>query len=701
MRGRRWIAAGVLPLVMAVALPAAAAAVGPVPAKPRISGLTIAADVALGGRPTPVPWTVVLTAPAVELTVELVDAAGRPAAGETATSSAGTRGFAGSVSVDASALPVLGGAHWVVTVWDGGGRHALASRTVAVRFRARGLLGISGQLVHGHRTVVGLARRWSAAQGAYVPLVGQAVEIGLVDHGTLQAWRYVPVRCRGPDPDRCHGGCTRRSSSSWPAARLSQVRTAVPRLLTSRQRERAENGRQRGSAVDRLAHSGHGDSQAAGAKSGRSGGSADAPDAGRVLETALMDSDVIPRRARLRAPELSGRGGWLNTGGRTLALADLRGRFVLVDFWSGCCVNCLHALDELRPVEERFADVLTVVAVHSPKFPHEREHATVVAATERYGVTHPVLDDPDLRTWDAYLARAWPTLVLVDPLGYIVAEYAGEGHAHAISALLTELAPDYERDGRLLRGPSPGQFPETGRRGLRFPGGFVPLSDGGLLVADTARHRLVEIASDLQTELRGIGTGTRGLADGDADTAQFAEPQKLCLLPPEVAAAVGYDVVVADTANHALRGVRLADGSVRTLAGTGRAWLPGDGDEVLSSPWDVEWWQGQVWVALAGTHQLATFDPLTRTCRRVAGTTAEGIRDGELSQAWFAQPSGAFGRYGPGPPLGRRCRDVGRPLRQPEKRSRRRGRCHGGMRCRRRPRRHDRRRDRTLRLRAS
>ena len=109
----------------------------------------------------------------------------------------------------------------------------------------------------------------------------------------------------------------------------------------------------------------------------------------------------VPRSARVRAPELEGRGGWLNTGGEPLSLAGLRGRFVLLDFWTFCCVNCLHVLDELRPLEERFADVLTVVGVHSPKFAHEAEHANVVAAVERYDVHHPVLDDPDLATLEA------------------------------------------------------------------------------------------------------------------------------------------------------------------------------------------------------------------------------------------------------------------------------------------------------------
>ena len=88
--------------------------------------------------------------------------------------------------------------------------------------------------------------------------------------------------------------------------------------------------------------------------------------------------------------------GWLNTGGRELKLADLRGKIVLLDFWTFCCINCLHVLDELRPLEEKYGDVLVVIGVHSPKFEHEKDADALAAAVERYGVHHPVLDDPEL-----------------------------------------------------------------------------------------------------------------------------------------------------------------------------------------------------------------------------------------------------------------------------------------------------------------
>jgi thiol-disulfide isomerase/thioredoxin len=350
--------------------------------------------------------------------------------------------------------------------------------------------------------------------------------------------------------------------------------------------------------------------------------------------TDVTTSPAQRRTPRVRAPELRGR-AWLNTGGDSYSISDFRGRHLLLDFWTFCCVNCLHVLDELRPLEEKYGDALVIVGVHSPKFAHEADPEAIRAAVERYDVGHPVLDDPELITWQNYTARAWPTLVLVDPNGYIVAQYSGEGHAHALDARLAELIAEHEATGTLTRGKSPYVAPVAEPTDLRFPAKVIGLPAGGFLVADAGHHSLVELADDATTVVRRIGTGERGFTD-----STFSEPNGLTLLPPEVAAEVGYDVVVADTVNHALRGVTLADGTIRTLVGTGKQWMDGDGTDVLSSPWDVAWWQDRIWIAMAGVHQLWTFDPATGSTQIAAGTTNEGLRDGPLQDAWFAQTSG-------------------------------------------------------------
>ncbi|HEY3752301.1 MAG TPA: NHL domain-containing thioredoxin family protein [Pseudonocardiaceae bacterium] len=352
------------------------------------------------------------------------------------------------------------------------------------------------------------------------------------------------------------------------------------------------------------------------------------------------------RRARVRAPELRGR-SWLNTGGRAYSLADFRGKVLLLDFWTFCCVNCLHVLDELRPLEQEFADVLVTVGVHSPKFEHEADPVALADAVERYDVHHPVLDDPELTTWQNYAVRAWPTLVVVDPEGYVVHVAAGEGHEEALRRVITEVVAEHEQRGTLHRGDGPYVPPPAADTALRFPGKAAVTPSGTLLVANTARHTLVELDADGETVLRTVGAGGRGRTDGDPTEAQFAEPAGLAVLPADIAEQVGYDVVVADTVNHLLRGVRLADGHVTTVAGTGAQWRDGATagpatDIELSSPWDVAWWApaGGVVVALAGNHTLSLFDPVADTLSRLAGTTVEGLQDGPAAEAFFAQPSG-------------------------------------------------------------
>ncbi|MDQ1009592.1 thiol-disulfide isomerase/thioredoxin [Streptomyces sp. V4I23] len=334
-----------------------------------------------------------------------------------------------------------------------------------------------------------------------------------------------------------------------------------------------------------------------------------------------------PRRARVRAPELIGKGGWLNTGDRQYTLADLRGRIVILDFWTFCCINCLHVLDELRELEEKHRDTVVIIGVHSPKFVHEAEHQAVVDAVERYQVHHPVLDDPELATWKQYAVRAWPTLVVIDPEGYVVAQHAGEGHAHAIEKLVEELEAEHAAKGTLRRGDGPYVAPEPVATDLRFPGKALLLPSGNFLVSDSTRHQLVELEPDGESVVRRIGDG------------QFNEPQGLALLPDG-------RVAVADTVNHAIRAYDPETGAIELLAGTGKQWWQGSPtsgpalEVSLSSPWDVAWWDGRLWIAMAGVHQLWTYDPEAGTVQVAAGTTNEGLVDGPAAEAWFAQPSG-------------------------------------------------------------
>lgn len=377
--------------------------------------------------------------------------------------------------------------------------------------------------------------------------------------------------------------------------------------------------------------------------------------------------------ARVRASELTGR-AWLNTGGEELSLQALRGKIVILDFWTLCCINCLHVLDELRPVEEEFSDVLVIVGVHSPKFEHEADPDALAAAVDRYGITHPVLDDPQLTTWDAYTARAWPTLVVIDPEGYIVAHFSGEGHAAGLTSLIRQLVAEHEAKGTLHRGNGPyvprpvteGTFAFPSKA-LELPAEFGPKNLFGTrertwLVADTARHRIVQVGRDLNTVhtvFGGNGAGVRGYTDGVGEAAALNEPAGLALVPEQLRESLGYDVLITDTVNHRLRSLNLTTGYVGTLAGSGAQRvidgsstaagganaIPDEANPTevaLSSPWDAVYSDaaGQFIIAMAGTHQLFGYEPVTGAVSIFAGTGVEGLADGDGQQAWFAQPSG-------------------------------------------------------------
>jgi thiol-disulfide isomerase/thioredoxin len=354
-----------------------------------------------------------------------------------------------------------------------------------------------------------------------------------------------------------------------------------------------------------------------------------------------------------KAPELIG-DTWFGTTNPRLGIADFSGRFLLLDFWTLCCVNCHHVLAELRPVEEKFKDVLTVVGVHSPKFEYEKLPESVAAAIDRHEIHHPVLNDPNMTTWQSYGVRAWPTLVLVDPRGEIIATYSGEGHAHAIEALIEKLVPEYEAAGDLVRGSGLYKAPAPSSLALKQPGKIVSvpaayrtlLNGAELLVSNSGAHNLVGLrVSNLLDPVITIGKGVRGSGDGDYASASFAEPYGAIFLDSEQAAQVGAHLLVADTANHLIRAINLETKTVSTIAGTSAQWMQADETtgpalEInISTPWDIEILDGQLLIAMAGEHRIWKYDLKNKSLGIFAGTTNEGLVDGNLAQAWFAQPS--------------------------------------------------------------
>lgn len=335
-----------------------------------------------------------------------------------------------------------------------------------------------------------------------------------------------------------------------------------------------------------------------------------------------------------RAPELAAAGlTWFNVD-QPLSLARLRGKLVILDFWTFCCVNCFHTLPVLKDLETRFANELAVIGVHSPKFDHERDPAMVASAIARYDITHPVVHDPDLYLWENYCIRAWPTLVLISPDGRVIGQLAGEPHPDLLPQGIEDMIERFFAMGKMRPAPTPCQpVSDPGGR-LRFPGKIKRGADGVWALADCGHHQVV-LLDDHGVEIARFGSGLAGRDDGMK--ASFNGPEGV---------AIDHDFLyVADTRNHLIRRIDRLSGATATIAGQGwRGGTLGQAapglETALASPWDMEVHDDTLYFANAGSHQLGALDLGTGMVRRLAGSGGENLGDGEAGQCLLAQPSG-------------------------------------------------------------
>jgi thiol-disulfide isomerase/thioredoxin len=341
----------------------------------------------------------------------------------------------------------------------------------------------------------------------------------------------------------------------------------------------------------------------------------------------------------VRVPELEGGSAWLNTA-TPLRLKDLRGKVVLLDFWTLCCINCIHTLPDLERLEKKYPNELVIVGVHSAKFDNEKSTESIRKAILRYQISHPVVNDSQMRIWEAYGVASWPSLVLIDPEGYYVDNWAGEGNYEAVDQSIAALVKEHKARKTLSEKPLRFQLArhaESGARPLYFPGKV--LADAGtnrLFIADSTHHRIV--ITDLEGKKIAVaGTGTAGSDDGPFAAARFNDPQGLAL--------DGDTHYVADRKNQLIRALDLKGRTVRTVAGTGTQGQDRDNGGAalkvgLNSPWDLLLHEGKLFIAMAGHHQIWTLDLARDRLDPYAGSGRENIRDGPLNSACFAQPSG-------------------------------------------------------------
>jgi thiol-disulfide isomerase/thioredoxin len=345
---------------------------------------------------------------------------------------------------------------------------------------------------------------------------------------------------------------------------------------------------------------------------------------------------------RIKAPKLPQDYDWLNTD-RPLSLTELKGRFVLLDFWTYCCINCLHILPDLKYLEKKYNKNLTVIGIHSAKFEQEKDVKNIRQAILRYDIEHPILVDQNFEIWQQYAIRAWPTLVLIDPEGYEIGRVSGEGKRDILDELIAEMIDQYQERGitdfRDIQFTLEKQK-KSSVTPLAFPGKVLAdETENRLFIADTGHHRIIVTTID-GSLLHIIGNGKIGLTDGSFAQAQFSSPQGIAF------DRIQQCLYIADTENHVLRKIDLNRKTVETIAGTGtqsHQIFPHAGSALetpLNSPWDLVQIEDMLLIAMAGSHQIWAMDLTDNTIGTYTGTGAEGCADGMLDDAAFAQPSG-------------------------------------------------------------
>ncbi len=356
----------------------------------------------------------------------------------------------------------------------------------------------------------------------------------------------------------------------------------------------------------------------------------------------------------MNAPDFPSGLEWLNSD-RPLTLADLRGKVVLLDFWTYCCINCMHIIPDLKRLEKEYPDELVVIGVHSAKFSQEGETANIRQAILRYEIEHPVINDRRFVVWQSYGANSWPTVALIDPEGRLLMTAAGEGVYGRFAEPIRRLVEAYDKAGKLDR-KSLGLKKEASvgeESFLSYPGkvlaippsiegwigsSLIPHPSSLLFISDQNHNRIVATSLDGKKILETIGSGAIGFTDGPFESATFNHPQGMTL--------VGDVLYIADTENHAVRAANLTTRQVTTLAGNGSqalGWGASGGigrNVALSSPWDLAYMDSLLYVAMAGTHQIWTIGLSDGLAQPYAGTAREGLLDAPRRRASLAQPSG-------------------------------------------------------------
>ncbi len=336
---------------------------------------------------------------------------------------------------------------------------------------------------------------------------------------------------------------------------------------------------------------------------------------------------------------------WVNVE-RPLVAADLKDRVILLNFWTYDCAACLHVLPQIKELEKELGNKLTVISIHSGKFSNQKDFNSIIKATLRHDINHAVIDDSSLKIWNAFGVKAWPTLVLIDPRGYIKKTYIGQKDIADLSddvkKLTNKFRYELNRDAlpilleknkiakRVLNYPTKIEYTKT------FP--FKAHNAPAFFIANSGQNNILVVSLSGEIIWQ-IGSGKSGFRDGNFETAEFSMPEGML-----------YDsgkLYIADSGNHSIRLVNFKEQTVSTIVGSGRKGdiISGNIDDAkdveLASPTDLEFYPSTNHIAISnsGTNQILQYDVAKNSISVLAGNGNEGIDDGKYPQNSLAQPS--------------------------------------------------------------
>jgi len=352
-----------------------------------------------------------------------------------------------------------------------------------------------------------------------------------------------------------------------------------------------------------------------------------------LLLATLIGPQATARETR-PAPEFPASLQWLNVS-RPITLKDLRGKVVILDFWTYGCVNCMHIIPDLKKLEKKWGNKIAIIGVHSPKFDNEKNLETLRKIVVRYDRRHPIVSDVDFDIFRAYGATAWPTIAVVDPAGMLIGGITGEGHYELLDAITEDLLHKFK--GRINSKPLPIALEkEKFKDHLLAAPEKIAVSDRYVAISDSLHHRIL-ITDHGGKLIQIVGGKEAGDNVGTPDKARFHTPRGLAFSDK--------GIYVADTGNHRIKFINLTTWKTKNIAGTGENERNRWGHYIaaetgLSSPWALAYAKPYLYISSAGSHQIWRLNENKGVLETFAGFGDEDLRDGDLRHSAFAQPSG-------------------------------------------------------------